>query len=91
MEKTANAYMRERFERRGYRVITDQELYERDPVAMQREILEISKILKNLIPSHKEALRAKSESEFEYKALTTEIDLQKSRLSSLQSVLRSLK
>jgi hypothetical protein len=75
----------------GKQMITDQQRIERDPVALQLEILEIEKIINNLIPSHKETMRAKSDAEFQYKVIATEIDLQKSRLSSLQSVLRSLK
>lgn len=71
-------------------MLTDQERFERDPVALQQELLAIEKEMLERQPvleaKHKAYLEARAEYEVEH----LRFKLLKERRSSLQSVLRSV-
>ncbi|HHV79076.1 MAG TPA: hypothetical protein GXX40_05620 [Firmicutes bacterium] len=71
-------------------MLDDLERFEREPVALQRTLLEIEKQIASLTPDIEEKNRAYQEAKAEYEIAALKLKLLKERRSALQSVLKSL-
>lgn len=71
-------------------MLTDQERLERDPAALQQEILEIERQMAELTPEVDQKNQAFQAARAEFEVSKMRLKLLKERRSALQSVLKSL-
>lgn len=74
----------------GYIMLTDQERLERDPAALQMELLEIEKQILDLTPEIQKKNEVYQQAKAEFEVEKLRLKLLKERRSALQSVLKSV-
>ena len=72
-------------------MLTDEQRIERDPTALQIELLDVEKQITELAPALQEKNRAFQEARAHFEVDKLRLKLLKDRRSALQSVLKSLK
>ena len=71
-------------------MLTDEQINERDPVALQHELLSIDRQMAAITPEVDEKNQAYQEARAEFEVARLRLKLLKERRSALQSVLKSL-
>lgn len=71
-------------------MLTDEQINERDPVALQQELLAIDRKMAAITPEVDAKNQAYQETKAEFEVVRLRLKLLKERRSALQSVLKSL-